>query len=427
MLENMVIKPITVIQPFSPDGSVAWQAHELLQYVTYLWWECPSSHPSFPDCGSLQEKKGREQILDRLTDGLIHQLKHLPVSLGELHSVRQQIMTAASHFASNQLRFTSAEMDLIHKHRFFEVAAEFTRQARQFDTTLSDNDIYQASRNVMTMNFIQTLFGLPVSLTPSVFAYSMLYPYTDNYLDDPAISSETKQSFNLRFRRRLLGEDIHPVNQYEKTICNLVAMIESQFDRASFPQVYESLLVIHAAQVRSLRLLHRSTPPYEVDVLGITFAKGGTSVLADGYLVAGVLTQPQAEFLFGYGAFTQLMDDLEDIHNDQRDGQMTIFSQNAGCWPLDALANRTIHFGRKVFEGMDCFPSSDTQTLHDFLTRCIDPILIDIIGQARQYFQASYMAQLEDHLPFRCNYLHKLRQKLTRQKIALMDIVRLFA
>ena len=183
-------------------------------------------------------------------------------------------MTAAgSDFARRHLGFTAAQIDLILKYGFFDIAAEFARRARQFDPTISDEDIYQASRNVMTMNFFQMLLNLPVALTPSVFAYSMLYPYTDNYLDDPKIARDTKLSFNQRFRRRLLGEAIRPVNTHEKAICDLVAMIEGEFDRSAYPQVYESLLVIHAAQVRSLRLLHQATSPYEVDVLGITFPR----------------------------------------------------------------------------------------------------------------------------------------------------------
>ena len=80
MLENMVVKPVAVIQPFSPDGSVAWQAQELLQYFTYLWWECSSTQPSLPFGGTPQEKKERESQLERLTDGLVQQLKRLPGS-----------------------------------------------------------------------------------------------------------------------------------------------------------------------------------------------------------------------------------------------------------------------------------------------------------------------------------------------------------
>jgi hypothetical protein len=119
------------------------------------------------------------------------------------------------------------------------------------------------------------------------------------------------------------------------------------------------------------------------------------------------------------------MDDLEDISNDRRDEQMTIFAQNAGRWPLDALTNRTMQFGHKVFDGMACFPSADTLTFQEFLVHCIDPLLIASAGECDPFYTPVYLAQLETYLPFHYAYLRKLRQKLARQKISMLDIVRL--
>jgi hypothetical protein len=42
------------------------------------------------------------------------------------------------------------------------------------------------------MNSLQIFWGLPLEMTPSVYAYSMLYPYTDNFLDNPEVNSEEK-------------------------------------------------------------------------------------------------------------------------------------------------------------------------------------------------------------------------------------------
>lgn len=426
MLENKIFKPAFIIPPCDPDGTVAWQAQELLRYFTSLWWDCDSARPVLPSGGTFKEKRVREHLLNKLTDALLHELKHIPANPAECQAVHERIFAAASDYARTQLGFTDNHLQLIRSRRFFELAAEFARKAHDFNPHLSDQDIYQANRNVMTMNFIQMLLDVPVEVTPSVFAYSMLYPYTDNYLDDPEIPRQAKAAFNHRFQLRLQGEAIPANNAYEDAIYALVAMVEGEWERSSHPLVYESLLVIHAAQVHSLQLLHKRTPPYDVDILGITFDKGGTSVLADGYLVAGELTQPQAGFLFGYGAFTQLMDDLEDIDNDSRDGQMTIFSQSAGRWSLDALTNRTIHFGHKVFNLMDCFTSQDANTLHDFLTRCIDPLLIDSAGQAKRYYTPAYLATLETNLPFHYAFLGKLRRKFSHHKISMIDLVRLF-
>ena len=59
-------------------------------------------------------------------------------------------------------------------------------------------------------------------------------------------------------------------------------------------------------QTRSAALLRRHAGPYEVDVLGISLEKGGTSVLADRYLVAGSLTEAQGACFFVQCATTEV-------------------------------------------------------------------------------------------------------------------------
>jgi hypothetical protein len=67
---------------------------------------------------------------------------------------------------------------------FLEATTAFARMARRFDPAITSAEIYQAARNVWTANFLQLLLGMPVRVTPAIFAYSMLYPYSDNYLDE---------------------------------------------------------------------------------------------------------------------------------------------------------------------------------------------------------------------------------------------------
>lgn len=59
-----------------------------------------------------------------------------------------------------------------------------------------------------------------------------------------------------------------------------------------------------------MQLIHSNKPLSELETLTVYLAKGGASVLADGYLVAGKLTKDQEYFLFGYGAYLQLLDDI---------------------------------------------------------------------------------------------------------------------
>ncbi|NMB90511.1 MAG: hypothetical protein GYA17_19280, partial [Chloroflexi bacterium] len=322
----------------------------LLDEYRSLWWSLPTHLPDLGPRRDVRQQAGFEKQLDRLLDGLVYQVKHAPS--GANPRLREELYAQGTAFAIAALGLEERHIQAVRKYRLVDVSALFARLARSFDPAISDADIYQASRNVMTMNFIQLLLGLPVEMTPAIFAYSMLYPYTDNYLDDPGIEDGTKRAFNQHFYQRLNGEMVAPANAMEKIIYDLIEMIEWQYDRRTYPQVYDSLLAIYTAQARSLALCHPGAAPYELDVLGISFEKGGTSVLADGYLVAGDLTPEQARLTFGYGAFTQLMDDLEDTRPDRDRGWQTVFSQTAGRWPLDALTSRCMHFGDVMVDQM---------------------------------------------------------------------------
>ena len=190
-----------------------------------------------------------------MSKGLVNELKRIPLPV---QSVKPGRKVCASQWLSLQtsiLDLDERQMEFIETSGMIAAVREFGRMARQFAPAISAEDIYQAGRNVMTAVFIQLLMGLPVEVTPAIFGYSMLYPYTDNYLDDTQISNQTKAAFNQRFESRLKGESIVPANRYEEDICRLVVMIEGQWDRAQFPLVYASLLAIHSAQVRSLSLV----------------------------------------------------------------------------------------------------------------------------------------------------------------------------
>jgi hypothetical protein len=202
-------------------------------------------------------------------------------------------------------------------------------------------------------------------------------------------------------------------------------MIEGQFDRRLYPQVYASLMAIFRAQIKSLQLQLPHASPYEVDVLGLTFEKGGTSVLADGYLVAGSLTPFQREFSFYYGAFTQLMDDLEDVEQDRRDGILTVFSQTAGHWPLDALTSRAIVFGNGLLDAMGQFQAPGLELLEEVMRKCITPLMIDSAARVGHLYSRSYMQELEQHAPYRFAQLKQIRRKVSRRFSAeeLMETV----
>ena len=60
-------------------------------------------------------------------------------------------------------------------------------------------------------------------MTDGIFGYSMLYPYSDNYLDDPRVTRQHKQDFQSNFRRWLSGfHDVVPASAQEKKVHDMV-------------------------------------------------------------------------------------------------------------------------------------------------------------------------------------------------------------
>jgi hypothetical protein len=438
----MVVTKLQTLADYQlPAREMPEVVQRLVERYSGLWWQTSSSRPDLPRSYSIREQIDNEKQVEAFLDNLIKELKTkstrlaLPGSdrnnLSE--STRQRFTASGIQLANSVLGLEDRHIDLILSNGFIEQSQAFSRMAREFDPAISADDIYQASRNVWTMNFFQLLLGLPVQITPSIFAFSMLYPYTDNYLDDPSIPFETKLSFNERFRRRINGETVVPANPQEAIISDLVGMIETQYNRTQYPRVFDSLIALHLAQTKSIKLLnggpspsHRDRSPYEVDVLGICFEKGGTSGLADGYLVAGNLTEEQQTSTFFYGIFTQLIDDLEDVKADLESGLTTVFSGTARHWSLEAVTNRTLRFGDELIKSMSCFSAPVRQPFSELVQRCLPVYIITSVGGARRYYPWAYVQEMDTYMPVRLSFLDRQRKKLEKRKIGLSRLVEFF-
>jgi len=398
---------------------------ELTRYYEDLWWESKTSLPDLGPSYTANEQAAREKELEHFIRQVNRELASPPRSREAALALQQRLNPAFLQFAVQTLGVSARQLEGLPGEPFSATAEDFVRQARAFDATLSSDDIYQAGRNAWTANSLQWLLTAPIRCSPAILAYSLLYPYTDNYLDDASVPLATKLAFNERFRQRLLGEPIAPANPHERSIFESIGLIEQQYPRAAYPAVFESLLDIHSGQAHSLRLVRPGAAPGEVDVLGISFEKGGTSVLADGYLVSGTLNPQQRQFCFGYGVFAQLLDDLEDIESDCAAGRLTVYAQAAGHWTLDSLLNRTFHFGDKVLEQLACFDLAGPH--QDLIRHGASSILIDTASRAEKYFSPAYLRELEAHSPFRFAFLKKQRKEFDHRNGSVIKLIETLA
>ncbi|HAG42158.1 MAG TPA: hypothetical protein DCL31_00580 [Clostridium sp.] len=261
------------------------------------------------------------------------------------------------------------DKEILFSRELLKGTEDFINAAKTFDSNISIEDIGQAMRNVWIMNILQMLFEMKVAFTDSIFGYSMLYPYTDNYLDNPQISKEEKVNTNERLEKRLKGELIEPNNEYEKRVFDLVSKIENTFARETYPEVFQSLIYIYNGQVKSMIQQGKRTSPYETDILGISIEKGGSSVLADGYLVKGKLSYEEARFCYGYGILLQICDDLQDATEDLESNHMTIISQLAEKWDLDNITNGLINFTINLIDGVECFQCKNIKEIKQLIKK----------------------------------------------------------
>lgn len=355
---------------------------------------------------SLEEQQKNEAAIDSFSNDLSSLVKAIPKRLPNRKKWKSKIMDLTSELEA-KISPTENKLDYFLNLGYGEVTTAFIKQVRQFDPQMDMYDTFQAIRNVWIMNSIQLLFGMEVKLTPSIFAYSMMCPYSDNYLDDPSRTLSEKKQFNQRFKNWLMGEKARPANPLEDKLFRLVHMIEKEFDRTENPAVYEGLLAIHKAQEESL-LQQRGAVSEEV--LAISFDKGGASVLADAYLVRGTLTEKEAEFFFNYGVLLQLIDDLQDIEEDLQAQHQTIFTQADDSFDLDALTNQLMNFIQNFRDQDTCFTSEQGTELKEVICTSALGMLDEAIAQNHQRYSKEYYQVRDKESMIRFAYLADLRK-----------------
>ncbi len=376
-----------------------------------IWESCSISFPEFSKFYSLTEKLQKEQVLDQFLQ-TVKSFRRQRISRKTFVEADQQLFISNVRVLLKEgLDFSDGQLELMFSDELIEVSRIFVRQACAFDPGLSFHDIFQALRNVWIMNGLQLIMGVPVQLSPSIFAYSLLYPYTDNMIDDPLVSTFEKMIFSERFRNRLSGQKTEPSSKIENIVFQLVGMIEDQYSRDEFPEVFESLLDIHDSQTNSLKLIQERDCISEEEILKICLAKGGSSVLADGFLVAGKLTETQKYFLFGFGAYLQLLDDIQDVEEDFKAGLMTVFSKDAFQVYLDEKLNKTYWFGEQVMKSIDLFEGQHLDLFKSLMRRSMDLFIAEAIAQNPEAFDPEYAINFESAAPFHFSYIRKRKEQ----------------
>jgi hypothetical protein len=372
--------------------------------------------PVLPQLGSpatrwQQWRNGR--ATRRLIDDIARRVDAYPEQARERREWREAVRTRLQDFGEARFHWPSGYRRLLFGDAFYQTSLDFARRAREFDPTLSLDDLGQALRNVWIGNSLQMLLARTVTLTPGLFAYSMLYPVTDNLLDSPDVSEADKRLFNHRLGRRLVGDRLAAGREADARAFALVGQIEETFPRHRYPDVWEGVLAIHRGQMASLR--QHGAALSEVELLEISFAKGGASVLADLYLVAGDPGAAEERFAFGYGVFLQLLDDLQDVTTDLAAGHQTLFTHAIGAGRLDEETTRLARFIDVVLDGDNDFAATHIDDCMDLIRRNCRALLVGVMAEQPALFSRSLRREVEGQWPLSFAAMRRLRRRATRR------------
>jgi len=368
-----------------------------------MWEQAETTAPDFGSHVPLSDKLRLEQQIERQAEEIKAQLNGFPTRCSERERWRERLLAKTREMAA-QLGLRDDGLDWFFTSAGVDVTRQFIGEAKAFDAGMKDEDLFQALRNLWVMHSIQALLDREVTFSSAAFGYSMLYPWTDNYLDG-GISSRAKLGFGDWLELRLCGSNATPSDRHAAQVDRLLARIERVFPRAEFKEVHLSLRAIHQAQMASLRQQRSGEPLTRDELLQITVRKGGASVLADAYLVSGNLSEPEADFMFGYGVLLQLMDDLQDFDRDRANGHETLFVRQAMSGALDGLTRRLWSFLYSVLWSSNAFRAPRFQPIKALIQQSCRLLLLSSVARNHKFYSAGFAAETEACSPFRFDFI----------------------
>jgi hypothetical protein len=392
----------------------SWIEAQVAQTVEVWNRSAAPSPQDGPRYSSLEQQK-REKAYDQGLQALEREVRRKPRTKAERLNTQHRIVASFARFSASALDLEAENVQLL-TDDFVPVGTKLARWARRFDPSLGMADIIQACRNAWTACGLQPLLGERIEITPAILGYSLLYPYSDNYLDREDISRAAKLRFCERFRDRLRGERLSAQDDREAALWTLVKLIEDQYPRARYPQVFDCLLAIHRAQEESIAQLRSGNQYGDAEVLRMSCAKGGSSVLADACLAHGWLGEDESRFSFEWGVLLQLGDDLQDVREDMRRGSVTLFTRSAMLGkPLDSLVIQLLNFSEQVGARMDHLPNG-TEMLKKLLRMSWRSLIVGAIANSHEFFSPSFLEEAEYWSPFRFEFLRARNERLTSRQ-----------
>lgn len=400
-----------------------------------LWNTLPDTFPEFLTVIPEEDKIKNEAVLNRYLPAIKKQFSRFPTEMELKKSWKQKTDALFRNLLGEEkILNVSGTLGNGLYQEFERETKRFVQRARAFDPKLGTEELWQAMRNYFIYAMILDFQGQEQDCSDPVLAYSLLYPYTDNFIDCPTRTKQEKSRFNAMISDVLKGKPYQPGDAEEEKICRLLLLIRKFYEPERREQIISALLLMLDAQRESLiqqfgTKADEGGPLSSDKILDISSYKGGISVLLDYLFHVDIIRPEEVSFYLKFGLILQLSDDLQDIEEDCREGNRTLMSNAAECGTLEQAVNRLLHFSWHVMSEFS--PQNDR--LKEFaIKNCLQMILSTTVT-CRSHFSDGYLRQVEAYLPWHLSYYKNFqasqlnkgsdRQAVREKQMQILDVM----
>lgn len=400
--------------------------------IVALWNGLPSSFPQFLEEVSEEKKRQNEAVIEEMAAKWQEKGKEFPKKQEEQLVWKQEIEEMTEEFLENEellgIRQYMGQETLA---EFKEETKRFVRQTRSFDPELSAENIWQALRNYFIYAVIADLQGQKQECKEAAFAYSLLYPYTDNFIDEKGHTKQEKEAYNRMIADILQGASGMPEKRtqeapekvssrvLEKSVANmsekgiqektsqLLKRLVDSYTGEKNQEIRSLLLMMLEAQSRSIRQQVGKEELTKEEILDISAYKGSISVLIDYFFTTEELREEEVRFYMKFGFFLQLADDLQDRKEDRKSGSETLMVLAAKRGELAENVNRLLHYAHTIFA--EFTPVNDR--LKIFMERHCYSLVLAAAMENPEGFSGEELKQMEQFFLVHREFLQKFMQK----------------
>ncbi len=368
-------------------------------------------HPEiFPAVGDMQ-KKENEALIEEFSARMQKKAEQRPEGKEGLKQWEQEMEQELKCFLEKEKMLSLSEwINPVLFHEFEKETKHFIDRVRGFDADLNAGQIWQAMRNYFIYAMIVEMQGERQNAANPILAYSLLYPYTDNYIDDKTTTKEEKERYNRMIARKLKGEPVLVQSALEEKTCRLLDMIGDAYEGEAKKKVIGTLLQLLEAQNYSIR--QQKAGISEDEILGISIWKGSASVLADYLFATQDWREKEEGFYLRFGFLLQLVDDLQDMEEDKKEGSHTMMIKAAEQKRLEGQVNRLLWF---IWDTVRDFEPRNPGLKGFVLNNCVEITLLSAAMNA-QHFLKEYIKELEPYLPLSVEFIKKMKKQQKKGK-----------